>query len=218
MAGWNTLNGCAHPFSEEFLGLRRDHLIVRGNQTISTDVRVLAATNRDLGATVAEGGFRKDLYYRLSVFPIRLPALRERADDIPLLAEYLVDRYAHKAGKRIRNISRSTLDLFKAYDWPGNIRELQNVIERAVVLCEGETFCVDGTWLAPAAPRSFAPSVPLIANLVEREREMIETALRQAEGVIGGPAGAASRLGVPRQTLESKIRKLGINRHSFKTL
>ncbi len=154
MAGWNTLNGCAHPFSEEFLGLRRDHLIVRGNQTISTDVRVLAATNRDLGATVAEGGFRKDLYYRLSVFPIRLPALRERTDDIPLLAEYLVDRYAHKAGKRIRNISRSTLDLFKAYDWPGNIRELQNVIERAVVLCEGETFCVDGTWLAPAAPRS----------------------------------------------------------------
>ena len=190
---------------------------VGGSQTVSVDVRVLAATNRDLSAAVAEGTFRQDLFYRLNVFPIRIPALRERVDDIPLLVGYLIDRYAQKAGKKIRNINKETLDLFQAYDWPGNIRELQNVIERAVILCDGETFSVDETWLTPVAPKSAATSVPLVANLVEREKEMIETALREAEGVIGGPTGAAAKLGIPRQTLESKIRKLGINRHRFKT-
>jgi len=109
------------------------------------------------------------------------------------------------------------LDLFQTYDWPGNIRELQNVIERAMILCDGETFSVDETWLTPVAPKSAVTSVPLVANLVEREKEMVETALREAEGVVGGPTGAAAKLGIPRQTLESKIRKLGINRHSFKT-
>ena len=181
---------------------------VGGSQTVSVDVRVLAATNRDLSAAVAEGTFRQDLFYRLNVFPIRIPALRERVDDIPLLVGYLIDRYAQKAGKKIRNINKKTLDLFQAYDWPGNIRELQNVIERAVILCDGETFSVDETWLTPVAPKSAATSVPLVANLVEREKEMIETALREAEGVIGGPTGAAAKLGIPRQTLESKIRKL----------
>src|SRR5216684_3697111 len=188
-----------------------------GNQTVPVDVRVLAATNQDLSAAVAEGKFRQDLFYRLNVFPIRLPALRERVDDIPLLVEYLIDRYAKKGGKQIRNVSKETLDRFQTYDWPGNIRELQNVIERAVILCEGETFFVDETWLARADRKSSVPSVPLIANLVEREKEMVETALREAEGVVGGPTGAASKLGIPRQTLESKIRKLGINRHRFKT-
>ncbi len=190
---------------------------VGGSQTVSVDVRVLAATNRDLSAAVAEGTFRQDLFYRLNIFPIQIPALRERVDDIPLLVGYLIDRYAQKAGKKIRNINKKTSDLFQAYDWPGNIRELQNVIERAVILCDGETFSVDETWLTRVAPKSPATSVPLVANLVEREREMLETALREAKGVIGGPTGAAAKLGIPRQTLESKIRKLGINRHRFKT-
>jgi formate hydrogenlyase transcriptional activator len=190
---------------------------VGGSQTIQVDVRVLAATNADLGAAVAEGAFRQDLFYRLNVFPIRIPALRDRVDDISLLAEYLIDRYSQAAGKKIRNISKGTLDLFQNYGWPGNVRELQNVIERAVILSDGETFCVDETWLTPVSPKVAAPSVPLVANLVEREREMIENALREAAGLISGPTGAATKLGIPRQTLESKIRKLGINRHRFKT-
>jgi PAS domain S-box-containing protein len=195
---------------------------VGGNQTVRVDVRVLAATNKDLRRAVADGTFRQDLFYRLNVFPIQVPALRDRVDDIPLLVEYLVDRYAKKAGKRIRSVSKNTLDLFQRYDWPGNIRELQNVIERAVVLCEGEIFCVDPSWLAPASPSSTSSNpttqtVPLVSDLAERERAMIENALREAEGQISGPTGAATRLGVPRQTLESKIRKLGINRHRFRT-
>jgi formate hydrogenlyase transcriptional activator len=190
---------------------------VGGSQTVQVDVRVLAATNTDLNAAVAEGTFRQDLFYRLNVFPIRIPALRERVDDIPILAEYLIDRYANSAGKKIRNISKGTLDLFQTYDWPGNVRELQNVIERAVILSDGETFCVDETWLTPVTPKAAATSVPLVANLVEREREMIENALREAVGLISGPTGAAAKLGIPRQTLESKIRKLGINRHRFRT-
>src|ERR1700694_1403267 len=190
---------------------------VGGSQTVRVDVRVLAATNRDLSAAAADGTFRQDLFYRLNVFPIRLPALRERVDDIPLLVEYLIDRYAQKAGKEFRNISKGTLDLFQTYDWPGNIRELQNVVERAVVLCDGEVFCVDPSWLVPASPNPTTPTIPLVADLAEREKAMIENALREAEGLISGPAGAAARLGIPRQTLESKIRKLGINRRRFKT-
>jgi formate hydrogenlyase transcriptional activator len=191
---------------------------VGGSHTISVDVRVLAATNRDLGAAVAQGTFRQDLFYRLNVFPIQMPALRERVDDIPILVKYLIDRYAQRAGKGIRHVSSRTLDLFQAYDWPGNVRELQNVIERAVILCDGETFAVDDTWLTPVvAPHSVSTRSPLVTNLVEHEREVIEHALREAEGVIGGPAGAAAKLGIPRQTLESKIKKLGITRHRFKT-
>jgi formate hydrogenlyase transcriptional activator len=186
---------------------------VGGNQTISVDVRVLAATNRDLGAAVADGTFRRDLFYRLNVFPIQLPVLRDRIDDIPLLVEYLVDRYAKKAGKRIRSISKDTLSLFRSYDWPGNIRELQNVVERAVILCDGETFCVDPSWLTPVAPRPAALAVPLVEDLAEREKVMIENALRESGGLISGPTGAAAKLRLPRQTLESKIRKLGIDRH-----
>jgi formate hydrogenlyase transcriptional activator len=190
---------------------------VGGSQTVSVDVRVLAATNTDLSAAVAEGAFRQDLFYRLNVFPIRIPALRERVDDIPLLVEYLIDRYSQAAGKKIRNINKGTLELFQTYDWPGNVRELQNVIERAVILSDGDTFCVDETWLTPVTPKSAAPSVPLVANLIDHEKEMIETALREAEGLVSGPTGAATKLGIPRQTLESKIRKLGINRHQFRT-
>jgi formate hydrogenlyase transcriptional activator len=188
---------------------------VGGNQSIHVDVRVLAATNRDLSAALDEGGFRKDLFYRLNVFPIHVPLLRDRTDDIPLLVEYLVERYAKKAGKRIRSISKQTLQLFQSYSWPGNVRELQNVIERAVIVCDGETFRVDASWFTRTAPVSKA-SRPFAADLAAREKTMIESALRETKGVISGIGGAAAKLGLPRQTLESKVRKLRINRHRFK--
>jgi len=187
---------------------------VGSSQPISVNVRVLAATNRDLKAAVAMGTFRQDLFYRLNVFPIQLPSLRERADDVPLLVEYLIERYAKKAGKKIRNIRTKTLELFQAYDWPGNIRELQNVIERAVVLCDSETFSVDETWLKREGQRR-GPAVPFVA-LVEREKEIIETALAVCRRRIAGPLGAAIKLGIPRQTLESKIKTLRIDKHRFK--
>src|SRR5712664_1682961 len=189
---------------------------VGGNQPISIDVRVLTATNKDLNVAVAEGTFRKDLFYRLNVFPIQMPGLRERRDDIPLLAEYLIDRYAKRAGKGITKISKKALDQLQASDWPGNIRELQNVIERAVILSDGETFVVDETWFLPVSPKSAVPAIPMFANLVEQERDMIENALRQARELVSGPTGAAAKLGIPRQTLESKIRKLGIDRHRLR--
>jgi formate hydrogenlyase transcriptional activator len=189
---------------------------VGGTQTVSVDVRVIAATNRDLASAVAEGKFRQDLFYRLNVFPIRLPALRERISDISLLVGYLIDRYAQKVGRKIRNIDTKTMELFHAYDWPGNIRELQNVVERAVIPSEGETFFVDEAWLTRATPKVAAASV-LTTDLAKREKAMIENALREAKGLVSGPAGAAAKLGLRRQTLESKIRKLGINRHLFKT-
>jgi len=190
---------------------------VGSGQPISLDVRVLAATNRDLKALVTAGTFREDLFYRLNVFPIQLPSLRERADDIPLLVEYLIERYAKKSGKKIRNIRKKTLELFQAYDWPGNIRELQNVIERAVVLCDSETFSVDETWLKRESQPAYGPSVPFVATLVESEKEMIETALAACHGRIAGSLGAAAKLGIPRQTLESKIKSLGIDKHRFKS-
>jgi formate hydrogenlyase transcriptional activator len=188
---------------------------VGGNQPIHVDVRVLAATNRDLNAVVEEGVFRKDLFYRLNVFPIQVPPLRDRTDDIPVLVEYLVDRYAKKAGKQFRSISKQALQLFQSYSWPGNVRELQNVIERAVIVCDGETFRVDASWFTQTAPISKARR-PFASDLAEREKAMIENALRETKGLISGPGGAAAKLGLPRQTLESKIRKLGINRYRFK--
>jgi formate hydrogenlyase transcriptional activator len=184
---------------------------------IRVDVRVIAATNRDLDEAVAGGTFRQDLFYRLNIFPIQIPSLRERADDISLLLEYFVERYAKKAGKKIRNISKKTLDLFQGYNWPGNIRELQNVVERAVILCEGETLSVDETWLKRETRPHSGPTVLLATALEEREREAIETALADARGQVGGPKGAAAKLGIPRQTLESKIKTLGINKFRFKT-
>ena len=190
---------------------------VGGNQSIPVDVRVLAATNRDLKAAIGAGTFRQDLFYRLNVFPIRIPSLRERLDDIPLLITYLVERYAKKAGKKIRNIQKKTLELFQAYDWPGNIRELQNVIERAVVLCDSDTFSVDETWLKPEEQKVSGAVVPLGATLAEHEKEIIEAALADCGGQVSGPTGAAVKLGLPRQTLESKIVALGINKHRFKT-
>jgi formate hydrogenlyase transcriptional activator len=190
---------------------------VGGNEAIAVDVRVLAATNKDLAAAVRAGSFREDLFYRLNVVPIHVPALRDRGGDIPLLVEYLVERYARKAGKRIRRIRKETLDLFEAYHWPGNIRELQNVIERAVILSDADVFRVDASWLTPAPGKSAVPSDSLVGDLAQREQTIIENALRDSRGVIGGATGAAAKLGLPRQTLESKIRKFGIDRYRFKT-
>ena len=190
---------------------------VGSSKPIEVDVRVLAATNRDLRSAVDAGKFREDLFYRLNVFPIRLPPLRQRADDIPLLVEYLLGRYAEKAQKRFETITRKTLEVFQAYHWPGNIRELQNVIERAVILCDGATFSVDETWLTPESGPASGPVVRLIPTLADREREMIEEALAKTRGRISGPTGAANKLGIPRGTLDRKILNLGIDKNRFKT-
>ncbi len=195
---------------------------VGGTQSVTVDARVLSATNRDLRAAVDAGIFRQDLFYRLNVFPIQMPSLRERADDIPMLVEYLIERYAKKAGKRIRNLDKRTLALFQEYTWPGNIRELQNVVERAVILCDSETFSVDETWFKREAPRELSRLSVAFKGLgrldESKEREMIEAALAETGGRISGPSGAAALLGVPRQTLESKIANLGINKHRFKSV
>jgi PAS domain S-box-containing protein len=190
---------------------------VGSSQPVSVDVRVLAATNRNLAETVAAGTFRQDLFYRLNVFPIDVPSLRDRADDIPLLTEYLIDRYARKIGKKIRHVEPQTIELFKAYHWPGNVRELQNVVERAIILCDGGTFSVEESWLKRESPQPPRPKVTFVATLAEREREMIEAALTETGGRVAGPAGAAARLGIPRQTLESKISSLRIDKHAFKS-
>lgn len=189
---------------------------VGSGRPIYVDVRILAATNSDLNSAVAAGTFRQDLFYRLNVIPIEMPSLRERIEDIPLLVEFLIERFAKKTGKKIRKISTRTLEMLQSHDWPGNIRELQNVVERAVVLCDGETFSVDETWLRPETRRTTKPRVGLPATLVNQEREMIEAALEESRGRISGPSGAAGKLGIPRTTLESKIKSLRINKHEFK--
>jgi transcriptional regulator with GAF, ATPase, and Fis domain len=186
---------------------------VGGNQTIRVDVRVIAATNRDLATAISEGSFRKDLLYRLNVFPIEVPALHERREDIPLLVEYFIDRYANRESKKIRSVTKKSLDLLQAYDWPGNIRELQNVIERSVIVCESETLSVDETWLVREGPSS---TQALTVELVSHEKEMIEAALAESRGRVSGSAGAAARLGIPASTLESKIRALKISKLRFK--
>ena len=192
---------------------------IGGTTPVKADVRVIAATNRDLEGAVKAGTFRQDLFYRLNVFPILVPPLREREGDIPLLLEYLIDRYSKKAGKSFTRIAKSTLELFQAYDWPGNIRELQNVIERAVILCDSDIFAIDETWLKAQRPSvsKSNPAVPLSASLANRERELIEAALAESGGRVSGKSGAAAKLGIPRQTLQSKISSLGIDRNRFRT-
>ena len=188
---------------------------VGSNHPISVDVRLIAATNRDLPAAVAAGTFRQDLFYRLNVVPIAVPPLRERAADIPLLVEYFVGRYAKTAGKTIRHIGKRTLEQLTAYNWPGNIRELQNVVERAIILSETDTFFVDESWLKLESAES-GKSREKRSTLADREVEMIEAALAECHGRISGPSGAAAKLGIPRQTLESKLRRLGINKYGLK--
>jgi len=187
---------------------------VGSNHPISVDVRVIAATNRDLPAAVASGTFRQDLFFRLNVFPIAVPSLRERVDDIPLLVEYFVGRFAKETGKTIRHIGKHTLEQLQACRWSGNIRELQNVVERAVILTEADTFLVDESWLTNEYQESFPEHC--LSTLEDREVEMIEAALAETHGRISGPSGAAAKLGIPRQTLESKIRRLGIDRYGQK--
>ena len=191
---------------------------VGGTRPIRADVRVIAATNRDLQAAISAGSFRSDLFYRLNAFPIEIPSLRERRADIPLLFEYFIDRYARKAGKNIKRVNKKTLECLQSYPWPGNIRELQNVIERSVILSETEIFSIDESWL-PQQPLRTAepnPQVELPRRLLAQEKEMIEAALKESRGRIFGPKGAAAKLGIPRSTLESKIRSLKINKNLFK--
>jgi PAS domain S-box-containing protein len=190
---------------------------VGGTRPIRADVRMIAATNRDLQAAISAGSFRSDLFYRLHVFPIEIPALRERKEDIRLLVEYFIDRYARKAGKRITTVDKKTLRLLESYPWPGNIRELQNVIERSVIVCETENFSVDESWLLQQ-PLLTQPGnhTELPQTLVAQEKTMIEAALKESRGRVFGPTGAAARLGIPRSTLESKIRSLKIDKNRFR--
>ena len=188
---------------------------VGGSQAIRTDVRVISATNRDLQAAIDSGVFRSDLFYRLNVFPIEVPPLRERKDDITMLVEYFIHRFAGQAGKKIKSIDKKTLELVHAYPWPGNIRELQNVIERSVILCETEIFSVDESWLSRASSSPLEESLTLSKKPTHEEREMIEAALAETKGRVSGPAGAAVKLGIPSTTLESKIKSLKINKHHF---
>ena len=186
--------------------------------SIRTNVRVIAATNRDLEAAIAAGTFRSDLFYRLNVFPIEMPSLRERREDIPLLVEYFIDRFARQAGKSFQAVNKKSLDLLQSYPWPGNIRELQNVIERSVIVCETENFSVDESWLSRQPPAT-VPSSGLepLRKLPSQEKEIIEAALSESGGRVYGPSGAAAKLGIPRSTLEHKIRSLKINKNRFKT-
>ena len=189
---------------------------VGGSRPIRIDVRVIAATNRDLQTAIAERAFRSDLFYRLNVFPVEIPPLHERPTDIPILVEYFVHRLSKRAGKKITGISSKTLELLQSYPWPGNIRELQNVVERAVIVSDGEQLTVDSRWLAGRSTPSPASKQPLGDALGERERAMIEGALAETKGRVSGPSGAAAKLGLPRSTLESKIRSLGLNKNRFK--
>ena len=192
---------------------------VGGTKTISADVRVIAATNRDLEAAMINGTFRSDLFYRLQVFPIEIPALRERQKDIPLLVEYLIDRYAIKMGKKIRGIDQRSLDLLRSYSWPGNVRELQNVIERAVIVSEGDVLSIDVSWLSRWSGRVAAGQPGTLSKLPpNREKKIIEAALAETRGRVSGASGAAAKLGIPSTTLESRIRSLKINKHRFKSL
>jgi transcriptional regulator with GAF, ATPase, and Fis domain len=191
---------------------------VGGTGSIQTNVRVIAATNRDLEAAIAAGMFRSDLFYRINVFPIEIPPLRKRREDIPLLVGYFIDRYARKAGKSFQAVNKKSLDLLQSYPWPGNIRELQNVIERSVIVCETENVSVDESWLS-RRPLTTEPNMELapFKKLPAQEKAIIEVALSESGGRVYGPSGAAAKLGMPRSTLEHKIRSLKINKNRFKT-
>jgi formate hydrogenlyase transcriptional activator len=187
---------------------------VGGTQRIQVDVRIIAATNRDLSAAIEGAGFREDLFYRLNVFPLEVPPLRERTDDIPLLVRYFIERYARKAGKSIRRVNKRALERLQSYPWPGNVRELQNVIERSVILCDADEFTVDESWLSTKPVLD--SRLKLSSSVAAHEKAIVEEALRATGGRVFGPSGAAARLGIPRSTLESKIRALNINKSRFR--
>jgi transcriptional regulator with GAF, ATPase, and Fis domain len=189
---------------------------VGGSRVIHTDVRIIAATNRDLAAAIASGTFRADLFYRLNVFPIDVPPLRQRTEDIPMLVEYFVKRYAEKARKKISRIDKKTLQLCLSYSWPGNIRELQNIIERSVILCSGDTFWIDAAWLSTQKPRRPDQSGPLTQTVQKYEKELIQAALAESNGKVAGPNGAAAKLGIPRSTLDLKIKQHRIKKPTIR--
>ena len=188
---------------------------VGGGSPISVDVRVIAATNRDLSAAVAEGTFRADLFYRLNVFPLDVPPLRHRLEDIPFLVEYFVKRFAEKMKKHIRRIDRRSLERCRTYPWPGNIRELQNIVERAVILCPGDTLAIDEAWLSGRGAATAHAREVLPEALQDQEKALIEAALTRSRGKVAGADGAAAELGIPASTLESKIRQLKIEKRRY---
>jgi transcriptional regulator with GAF, ATPase, and Fis domain len=187
---------------------------VGGSRTIPTDARIIAATNRDLAAAITAGTFRADLFYRLNVFPVDVPPLRQRKSDIPMLVEYFVKRFAVKARKDISKIAKNTLELCLSYHWPGNIRELQNIVERSVILCSDDTFTVEPAWLSSQVGR---PASGALTNTLQSyEREIIEKALADSNGKVAGPTGAAAKLGIPRTTLDARIKQLNIKRQTIR--
>jgi transcriptional regulator with GAF, ATPase, and Fis domain len=188
---------------------------VGGSRAIPTDVRIIAATNRDLAAAIASGTIRADLFYRLNVFPIDVPPLRQRKEDIPMLVEYFVKRYAVKARKHINNIDKHTLERCVSYRWPGNIRELQNIVERSVILCSGDTFSVEQAWLSSQVVDRPGPAA-LTDALQSYEKDIIERALADSNGKVAGPLGAAAKLGIPRTTLVARIKQLNIKRYTIR--
>jgi formate hydrogenlyase transcriptional activator len=189
---------------------------VGGTKPIRADVRVLAATNRDLDAAIDSGAFRGDLFYRLNVFPIEVPPLRERREDIPLLVQYFVGRYSREAGKSIKRVSRKSVELLQSYPWPGNVRELQNVIERSIIVSDTETLTFDERWFSRQPAGAKRAEAPFAAKLSAQQKAMIESALAETQGRVSGPSGAAARLRLPSSTLESKIKSLGIDKRRFK--
>jgi formate hydrogenlyase transcriptional activator len=194
----------------------REFQRVGSNESHQIDVRIVAATNRNLEAAISAGGFREDLFYRLNVFPIEVPPLRQRKEDIPLLVEYFVDRYASKAAKKITGIDKRSMDLLRCYFWPGNIRELQNVIERSVIICETENLSIDESWVGRGVRPAATSAQSLSENLATQERALIEAALAESHGKVSGPSGAAARLGIPQSTLDSKIKSLNIDKRRFR--
>jgi len=190
---------------------------VGGSQRIRVDVRVVAASNRDLQASIESGKFRSDLFYRFNVFPIEVPPLRERREDILVLVKYFIDRYASQMGKKMRTIDKKSMALLQSYPWPGNIRELQNVIERSVITCETDNFVVDERWVSKESGTSTPEVRRLSKYMVDQEKELIQTVLDETKGRVSGPKGAAARLGIPTSTLESKIKALKIDKYRFKT-
>jgi formate hydrogenlyase transcriptional activator len=191
---------------------------IGGTVSIHSDVWVIAATNRDLQAAIDANAFRSDLFYRLNVFPIEMPPLRERREDIQMLVAYFVDRYARKAGKRIHSVNKKSLELLEPHPWPGNIRELQNVVERSVIVCDADNLSVDESWLPRRPPQREPERPPVLSRMLAgEENKMIESALRECRGRVSGPLGAAVRLGIPGSTLDSKIRSLGIDKNRFKS-
>ena len=190
---------------------------VGGTRSMKTNVRVIAATNRNLDAAISAGIFRSDLFYRLNVFPIEIPPLRERKEDILLLVEHFIDHFARKAGKMFLDLNKETLDLLLSHPWPGNIRELQNLVERSVVVCETENFSLDESWLSRQPVGEPKSQSELSEKVSAQEKQIIETALRESGGRVSGPSGAAAKLGIHRSTLESKMDSLKINKYRFKT-